>query len=295
VTLPIPLDDLAYFRAQGPDVDDFLQGQLSNDLRLLSASRAQLSSYSNPKGRMLAVFHLMRSGDAVLLEVHRSVAEATLKRLRMFVLRSKLTLEDAGLSALGLIGSEALQAQGLPVPPQPLDCLEHDGLLVLRRLGALPRYSVHGPAARIAALCAERPGGRPEDWKRAELQAGVPSVYPETRELFVPQMANLDVLGGISFDKGCYTGQEIVARLHYLGQLKRRMFLSRVDAAGVRPGTALYDRAGDAQAVGEVVDAVEENGRTLLTAVLQLTHAESSALSLGASDGPLLDRPQPLT
>lgn len=295
MTLPIPLDELACFRAQGPDVDGFLQGQLSNDLRRLSASRAQLSSYSNPKGRMLAVLHLLRWGDAVLLEVHRSVAEATLKRLRMFVLRSKVTLEDAGLSALGLIGGDAPQALDLPVPQQPLDCLEHDGLLVLRRLGALPRYSVHGPAARIAGFCAQQPGGRFEDWKRAELQAGVPTVYPETRELFVPQMANLDVLGGISFDKGCYTGQEIVARLHYLGQLKRRMFLSHVDAREVRPGTAIYDRAGDAQAVGEVVDAVEDAGRMLLTAVLQMSHAGSEQLLLGSTEGPVLDRPQALS
>lgn len=290
----IPLTDLVYIRAQGADVESFLQGQLSNDTRLLNENRAQLSSYSNPKGRMLAVLTLFRHGNDTVLEVHRGVAESTLKRLRMFVMRSKVTLQDctAELPATGLVGASAaaqLEALGLPVPAEPMQSAEKDGVVVIRRLGAEPRWSVHGTVAGLEAL----PATGFEDWHRADLRAGMPTVYAETREMFVPQMANLDVLGGISFNKGCYTGQEIVARLHYLGQLKRRMFLLRapVDA---RPGMPVYDAAGDGQAVGEVVDAVADGDATLLTAVLQLGHAGSAQLVLAKADGPSLGPAQAL-
>ena len=149
--------------------------------------------------------------------------------------------------------------------------------------------SVHGEVAGLATL----PALGFEAWRRADLVAGVPTVYAESREMFVPQMANIDLLGGISFNKGCYTGQEIVARLHYLGQLKRRMFLLRalVDA---RPGMPVYDAAGDGQAVGEVVDAVADGDATLLLAVLQLSHAGSAQLALASIDGPSLGPAQAL-
>lgn len=290
----IPLHELAYIRVQGADAESFLQGQLSSDLRLLTPARAQISSYSNPKGRMLAVPTLFRHGNDIILELHRSVAEPTLRRLRMFVLRSRVTLQDdsTALPATGLIGAEAaglLVALGLPAPEQPMDSAERDGIVVLRRLGATPRWSVHGRLAALDAL----PAAPWDAWRRADLQAGVPTVYAETRELFVPQMANLDALGGISFNKGCYTGQEIVARLHYLGRLKQRMFLLRSEATA-QPGMPIYEAGGDGQSVGEVVDAVADGNGTLLTAVLQLAHAGSEQLALGAVDGPRLGRPEAL-
>jgi len=290
MTLPsaIVLDELAFIRVAGADAVGFLQGQLSSDLRLLTAERGQISSYSTPKGRMLAVLQLFRQGEDILIELHRSVAEATLKRLRMFVLRSKLTLDDvsAARPALAVLGEDAatqLRAWGLPAPEEPLATAESSGLLIVRRLGEAPRYSLHGDPMTLRALAPSLPVAGFSAWKRADLLAGVPTVYPETRELFVPQMANLDLLGGIGLNKGCYTGQEIVARLHYLGQLKRRLFLCRSAVGGVAPGTPVYDGAGDAQAVGEVVDAVDEQGGALVTAVLQLTHAQSAQLRLGTA------------
>ncbi|WP_240433451.1 CAF17-like 4Fe-4S cluster assembly/insertion protein YgfZ [Solimonas sp. K1W22B-7] len=260
----------------------------------MNENRAQLSSYSNPKGRMLAVLALFRHGNDTLLELHRSVAEPTLKRLRMFVLRSKVTLQDctAELPATGLVGESAagwLESLGLPLPQEPMQSASRDGVVVIRRLGAEPRWSVHGPVAGLESL----PAAGFEAWRRADLRAGVPTVYAETREMFVPQMANLDALGGISFNKGCYTGQEIVARLHYLGQLKRRMFLLRA-AVAAKPGEPVYDAAGDGQAVGEVVDAVADGDATLLTAVLQISHAGSEQLALAAIDGPRLGPAQAL-
>jgi hypothetical protein len=275
----VKLHDLGYLRANGPDADGFLQGQLSNDLRLLTPQRAQLSSYNSPKGRMLAVLHLFRHGESVILEVHRSVLEATLKRLRMFVLRSRLKLDDASgeLPALGLIGAgaaERLRRIGLPVPETSLETAHANGLLIMRRAGDVPRYSLHGSATALSELeqTLDARDGAAETWKRLDIQAGLPTIYPQTQDHFVPQMCNLDLLGGVSFDKGCYTGQEIVARLHYLGQVKRRLFRARVGGVAAA-GQEIFDAGSGTQAVGEVVDAVSDGSGNSLLAVLQLGHA----------------------
>lgn len=283
----IPLSDLGFLRIEGADAVSFLQGQLSSDLRRLSAARAQISSYNSPKGRMLAVMHLIADGEAILVELHRSILDATLKRLRMFVLRSKLTIADASpdVRALGLIGERAaaiLASAGLPVPAAALDCARDEprGLIVLRRFGDVPRYSVIGPDAAIDALAASMSATASFDaWRRADIEAGVPAVYPQTVDHFVPQMANLDMLDGIGFDKGCYTGQEIVARLHYLGQLKRRMFVCRIDGAAPAAGDDVVS-GEPAAAAGEIVDAVASDGVTLAGIVLQLSYRESPDLRL---------------
>jgi tRNA-modifying protein YgfZ len=283
--IPIQLNELVYVRVRGVDTDTFLQGQLSNDLRQLLTTRAQLSSYNSAKGRMLAVLHLLRDDDGVTLELHRDVAEAVIRRLRMFVLRARLSIETGtDDAALGLAGADAearLHALRLPAPAAPLDVATDAsrGIRVLRRLGPQPRYSLHGSAQAIDALQAMLDPAQPYAlWRRADIEAGVPVVYAATSDRFVPQMANLDLLGGISFDKGCYTGQEIVARLHYLGQLKRRLFVFRCDGAPPAPGTELRSNGS---AAGEVVDAIDAgNGSSLISAVVQLAQLESGPVQL---------------
>jgi hypothetical protein len=286
------LRQLSLIRANGTDAETFLQGQLSNDVRKLTVSSGQLASYNSPKGRMLAVLHLLKLGEDIGLEVHRSVLEATLKRLRMFVLRSKVVLSDVSSSwpVLGLAGPssvEVLTSLGLPAPTQILATALSGDLVVMRRFGALPRYSVHGPANTIddleRRLTSVLPRGDEIGWKKIDLDAGLPTIYPETSDHFVPQMCNLDLLGGISFDKGCYTGQEIVARLHYLGTLKRRMYQAQVMATAL-PGQPVFDANGDTQAVGEVVDAVHCDGDSQILVVLQMAHAAGD-LRLGALNG----------
>ncbi|HWU69529.1 MAG TPA: hypothetical protein VN046_11650 [Stenotrophobium sp.] len=296
------LPQLGYLRISGADADGFLQGQLCNDIGLLTPRRAQISAYNSPKGRMLAVFHLLRDDGAVLAEVDRGVLEPVLKRLRMFVLRSKVTLEDisAKTGALGLAGAaapELLAQLELPAPAQALDCIrdEASGLIVVRRFGELPRYTLHGNSGAIAEmmtrLAPDAVAANPGDWPRQDILAGVPTVYPQTSDHFVPQMANLDLLGGISFSKGCYTGQEIVARLHYLGQLKRRMVICHCEATGVEPGTAVYD-GGEPQAVGEVVQSAPRGPGSVIAIVLQLSHAGSTQLCLGQPQGTPLGAPE---
>ncbi len=286
---------LAWLRVRGADAERFLQGQLSNDVRRLSDTQAQLSSYNSAKGRMLAVLHLVRIGDAILIELPRAIADVTLARLKMFVLRDPITIERADdLEALALIGEDATAMMPrfkLPAPDAPLHCQrDQGGLTVIRRLGTLPRYTVLGARTTISALRARIPAAmfEPEGllWRRADIEGGIPVVVPETRDHFVAQMANLDLLGGISFDKGCYTGQEVVARLHYLGKLKRRMFIARIDGDAPAPGSAVHAQ-GEAQAVGEIVDAVASGlGASLATVVLQLGAREAS-LSLEGGGAPL--------
>ncbi len=225
-TCVVRLDFLGALRATGADADAFLQGQLSNDLRKLTPELGQLSSYNSPKGRMLAVLHLQRDAHGIRAEVHRSVLEPVLKRLRMFVLRSKLVLDIDAEPVLGLIGDGAvnfLRERGLPAPEAALACASDKGVTVMRRIGDVPRFSIRGTVDWTI-------NGSENDWRRADIEAGIPTIYPETQDRFVPQWCNLDQLGGISFDKGCYTGQEIVARIHYLGEVKRRMRLVELDA-----------------------------------------------------------------
>ena len=298
-----PLPHLGFILAEGVDTDTFLQGQLSNDIRLLTLDRAQLSSYNSPKGRMLAVLHLTRTDHGVLLQIERSVLEATLKRLKMFVLRAKVTLTDVSddISVLGLSGTDAAQSlasAGLAALIGIKDCSRQGTLCVVREYGEIPRFLVRGPAAEITALrnklSAQIPSADADGWRRLDIVAGVPTVFPQTSDHFVPQMANLDQLGGISFTKGCYTGQEIVARLHYLGNLKRRMFYCRTQATGIEPGAAVYEAGGE-QAVGEVVQVASAHDGQLLSVVLQLTHAQSEQLRLGSPNGPALSRPHATT
>jgi len=257
-TIAVQLTQLALVEARGADAAAFLQGQLSNDVRQVTAERAQLSSYNSPKGRMLAVLHVLRDagGDGFWLELPRSLLEATLKRLRMYVLRSKVTLaEAAGLALFGVAGPDApvvISQLGLPAPTAALECARAGGITVMRRLGEVPRYGLVVPAAEADALWhrLSQLAVAADDvaWRRTDIEAGVPTVFPETQDRFVAQMCNLEQLGGISFDKGCYTGQEVIARVHYRGAVKRHMTRVQLEGPAPPPGSRLES--------GEVVDAV---------------------------------------
>ena len=297
-TVISPLAHLGAIRASGAEAEIFLQNQLSNDVRELGTSRAQLSSYNSAKGRVLDLFLLRRDGDAILLETRRDTLPATLKRLRKFVLRSKEVLEDLaeGYGAFGVAGPQAaefLAGIGLPVPAQDWEWLTADGVTVLRRPGATTRYSVHAAADSLGGLWTRlatqaRPVGSAA-WRLLDILAGLPAIEPQTADHFVAQMLNLDRLGAISFTKGCYPGQEIVARMHYLGNLKRRMFLCRVGAAEVAAATPIHAADGDAQAIGEVVQSAPlPEGGTALLAVLQLSHGTDTQIRLGTADAAVL-------
>lgn len=293
-----PLADRGTIRVRGAEADAFLQGQLSNDIRELTPTRGQLSGYSNPKGRVLAIFASIRAGDQIWMETSRSLLAGTLKRLKMFVMRSKVILDDAGseVISIGIAGPNAdrvLEAAGLLVPSVLCLCAEVEGIVIMRRRGPQNRYTLHGPAERLAALWPKlaanaRPVGT-EAWRLTDILAGFPALHPETAEQHVAQMINLDKLEGVSFSKGCYPGQEIVARLHYLGNLKRRMFVARSEADTVSRGAPIVAGGGEGQPVGDVLDHAlhPEGGRALLV-VLQTAQADSADLRIGTVDGPAL-------
>lgn len=293
----VDLSHLSILRARGDDTQSFLQGQTSNDIRLVSDTRSQLSAYCNPKGRMLAIFRIFKFGGDYYLQLPAALAETTLKRLRMFVLRAKVKLDlaDTDLLRIGLSGPNAEQTltQVLgAAPTAPDDCLAVQGIAVLRLSGPHARFELIGPPDRIVALWPNLakhalPTG-PAVWSWLDIQAGIPNVLPGTTEEFVPQMANLELVGGVSFTKGCYPGQEIVARMHYLGRLKQRMFRAHVDSAEPpRPGTPIFAPDLPGQSTGSVVDAqASPRGGYDLLGVVHLSSQETGALHLAEPDGP---------
>ena len=301
----IDLSQLGLIAVAGPEAQTFLQGQLSNDLRELSETHTQLSSHCSAKGRMLANFRVLRFEESLFLLLPRVQKDSLLKRLRMFLLRAKATIDDASdaLVCIGLIGACAetslTQAFGR-LPSEPNAMLRKDATALIRiaDANANPRYLLIGPAeaARGAWEAARADGAEPSNpdlWALHDIRAGIPTVLPETSDSFVPQMANMQLIDGVSFHKGCYTGQEVVARMQYLGKLKRRMYIAQAeldaDAEPPAPGTLLSSpNSTSEQASGRVVDArATGNGHWEMLVVAEISAAESGELRLGDA-GPVL-------
>jgi len=241
----VALDNLGVLRVRGADRVSFLQGQLSNDVTLLSAARALLAGYHNPQGRVIALLRLVEDvPDEVLAILPRELIATVTARLAKFILRAKvqLTDESAHWGITGLIAPEAPAGAQAPLDgalPQSSDSVVRFGDSIVVQFGAHPaRYLVLSP--ELGALPPELSRCRPAVpllWRRLMVAAGEPEVYAATSEEFVAQMLNLDVVGAIAFDKGCYTGQEVIARAHYRGRVKRRLQRFRTDAAvQLKPG-----------------------------------------------------------
>ncbi len=294
------LTPLSVLAVTGADAATFLQGQLSSDAAGLAPGAATRTSFNSPKGRMLANFLLWREGPAFRLLVPGDIAEPLRKRLSMYVLRSKVALEDASAasSRIGLGGPRAAEALGnaLGALPGAFGVTVRDDATVIGLPG--PRYVVLAAPERTADILDRLgPSAVPAPftvWEWLTVRAGVPVVTLATQDQIVPQAANWDVLGGLDFRKGCYTGQEIIARMQYLGRLKERLFAFHVDEAPPAAGARLYGSAFGDQACGLVVNAAPApDGGSDLLAVVQLTAVEAGALRLGAPNGPAL-APLPL-
>ncbi len=294
-TILVDLAHVGLIRVSGADARAFLQGQLSTDLDRLTPQQAQYSSWNNAKGRVVTLLHVfLRDGD-IYLALPRALLPAVLKRLSMYVLRSKVVLTDASdsLACLGLAGvrADALMATAnLPAPVGVREVAVLGAVQVLRLHGDAPRYALMGPPEEIKGLRQklEAAGAAPasaETWALRRILAGEPAVFPETTEYFVAQMLDLDKLGGIDFKKGCYTGQEVIARAHYRGAVKRH--LARAESrstAPLAPGSDIHTPGHDSP-VAEVVDArQDEDGVWQMLLVVQddyrdapLVHGASGA------------------
>lgn len=289
-------------KVTGDDAAAFLQAQLVNDVQQLTPGRTQLSGWCNPKGRLLAVLRLFRDEAHWLLRLPTELAEPTLQRLRLFVLRSRVTIEPLGDQWLGLGlwgagATETLRAAGLPAPATPEEVAWHQGVAVLHVPGDPRRFELWGPTGPVeAAAAALRQAGAgeaaPQDWELEEIRAGLPEIYAATREQFVPQTVNMDLVGALSFTKGCYPGQEIVARTKYLGRLKRRMFrLHAPQGRAAEPGLPVFRPArSPTDPAGTVVRAAPAGAGIELLASLRIEDAEAGGLTLGTPDGPALER-----
>jgi folate-binding protein YgfZ len=294
-TIVADLSQLGVIAFRGEETATFLQGQLTNDVRTLHADSAQWNAYCNPKGRLLGNFLMWRQGEDYCLQLSGDIQPGVQKRLGMFIMRAKVQGRDATDETVRLVvaGTQALAAVTAAmgaVPELAMQAIACEAGQVVR-VGADKFVLSVNPERAAAVWQALResatPVGAPVwDWLR--LNAGVPMIVAATQELFVPQMVNLEVIGGVSFQKGCYPGQEIVARSQYLGKLKRRMFLAHVDAEAA-PGDSLYSADMEGQATGTVVNAAPApNGGFDVLAVAQVESANTHTLHLKAADGAAL-------
>jgi folate-binding protein YgfZ len=288
------LSPLAVLRVAGTDAESFLQGQLTNDVTALAVDQTQYSAWCSAKGRLLANFLVVRNNENTFdLHLPHSLIGSIVKRLGMFLLRAKVSIVDASAESvrIGVAGptaADSLRSIASTVPSP------HSGVRVAGgTLIALPgaRFVVRLDPGAAAELWEKlqhtaRPAGFPV-WQWSTIRAGVPVVTPATSDQFIPQVLNWDALGGISFQKGCYAGQEIVARTQYLGRLKERMFLAHVDAPLPPSGARLFSAAFGEQPCGTVVNAAPapKGGADLLMA-LQIAARDRGDVRFGSLDGP---------
>ncbi len=303
------LCDLGQFgtlRVSGEEAQSFLQNLLSNDIREVSSTRAQLSSFNTAKGRMLATMLIWRAGEDYMLQLPRALCEPIRKKLTMYVLRARVKISDASdeIVTLGLSGVKAreiLTAHFGEPPQQPFGVIgTAPGSAI--RFGDT-RFQVNIPVASAAALWTAfsancQPAGS-VCWDWLNIRSGIPVILPQTQEQFVAQMVNLELVGGVNFKKGCYPGQEIVARMQYLGKLKRRMYLAHLDSSdNPQPGDELFSADMEGQASGMIVNAAPApDGGFDVLATVQISSRETQAVHWKSLQGePLefLSLPYPL-
>jgi folate-binding protein YgfZ len=280
------LDHLGVLAVTGADAENFLHNQLTNEVLGLPPGSMRLAGYCSAKGRLLATLLVWKSEDGVLLVMPRELLPGVQKRLQMFVLRSKVTLRDVSEDWV-LIGMAQQDLQGAPSPgpsegsyaPWPSAMGLHRALWI-------------GPVAQALRVwetqTAQLPAASASRWRWLDIRAGLPMIVEATREQFVPQMVNFDLVDGVNFRKGCYPGQEVVARSQYLGKLKRRMLLASCTADTAAAGMEIFSDADPAQPCGMVVNAERgpENTWDLLVEIK--LDAATTPVHLGSANADLL-------
>ena len=298
-TVPLfcDLSPLGVIGFSGADAQSFLHNQLTCDVAALAPDKSTYGSYCTPKGRMLATFLLWRSGEDFFMQLPSPLREPVQKQLTKFILRSKVKAADASNDwvKLGIVGQDAAAVVERCVgqaPRAPHVVVHADGTAVI----GIPvdRFEVvaakHKAPVLMECLAGEAQLAEPEYWDWLDIRAGIPVITPATQEEFVPQMANLDLIGGVSLTKGCYPGQEIVARMHYRGTLKQRMYLANIgDRARPQPGDKLYSPATGEQSCGMIVNAARSpDGVYDALAVMQIATAERGEVRWKSPGGPAL-------
>ena len=291
----VRLADWGVIRAKGEDAGAFLNGQLTQEALKLDVGQARLAGYCSAKGRLLASFVMWRSApDEILLACSADLLAPTLKRLAMFVLRAKCKLSDAsgeialwGVALPGLLHDDA--AHPIPATAYATNAVAGGTAIRLADAAGATRLLWAAPADATPPWATT---SSPDVWNWLEVQSGVPRIVASTVEAFVPQMINLELVGGVNFQKGCYPGQEIVARSQYRGTLKRRMVLAEGASAGVA-GAEVFAAADPGQPAGQIVLSASlphPEGGARHAALIEVKRALTDAgeLHLGAVDGPVV-------
>ena len=263
----------------GADAAQFLQGQTTCNVHDITPTKALFAAQCNPKGRVITTFLLLKQDEGFLLVLPQALLDSVKKRLQMYVLRSKVTLTDSSdqFCLLGLSSSEP--------PLQPFACHTQNGKVSVGISGQQNRQIIIANPEQAIALWQDHTVNRgfkaaaTATWQYLDIAAGIPWLDGETTEAYIPQMLNIDKLGGISFNKGCYTGQEIVARTHYLGKAKRGLFIAKCDSATIpAPNSAVL--ADNGQAIGNVLAAQLGQNGCLLQIVLGFPETGMPKLTL---------------
>lgn len=300
------LDDLGLISVSGADAINFIHGQLSNDIERLKQSEARLAGYSTPKGRLLATLLVWKTPDRILMQLPREILTALQKRLQMYVLRAKVSLEDVSnqyvmLGLGGRLASEALAFWFASLPAEPYAKVDAKAGTLIRVADAFgaPRYqwiaSAETANSAWPRLIATLHALDDSAWRLGDIDAGVPQITAATQDQFVAQMVNLEVVGGVSFKKGCYPGQEIIARSQYLGKTTRRMLPALIElpadggATTAFAGSDVFSKSDPGQPCGMIVSAERcDAGRITCLVSLKLDMIEKGSIHLGSADGPAL-------
>ena len=298
-TVIADLSHLGVIRVEGADAMSFLQGQTTNDMSKLDNEHAHLNGYCSPKGRLLASFYIVARDNCYYILLERALLPATLKRLRMFIMMSKVSMEDISdaMVLTGLSGPESaavLKPVTANLSSSDYGVTQTEAYTILC-LPRSQRYIILSDVTKALelwqTLATKTIKVGHQTWKLTDIRAAIPTIYEETIEAFVPQMVNMQAIQGVSFKKGCYTGQEVVARMQYLGKLKRRMYRAHVQTEqAVVPGMPIYaEGSSSGQGAGKVVDAQPSpQGGYELLAVIEIASAEQGGLCLESENGPLL-------
>lgn len=278
-----PIAHLGVLTVAGVDAAKFLQGQITCNVNDITETKSSLGAICNPKGRAITTFLLVKNPDAFLMILPQELLASVKKRLQMYVLRSKVTLTDSS-GELCLIGLWDGSSQSDETSEHRFITSRQENIIV----NLQDRRLIIAEADNAQTLWAERLklGFQPDNsaqWRYLDIISGIPWLTAATSEEFIPQMLNLDKLGGISFTKGCYTGQEIVARTHYLGKAKREMFLAEcATVASPEPNSIIIDGSstGAEQSIGRVLYAQNRQNSCKMLVVLQVSDTNTYNLML---------------
>jgi len=286
-----PVANLAVLTVSGKDAAKLLQGQVTCDVNELTDTKSSLGALCNPKGRAITTFLLIKTSDTFLVILPKELLETVKKRLQMYILRSAVTVTDSS-DEICLMGLSATSMQA-----EPLFNTTRQDTITVNFPATQYRYLVIADTDKAIALWSDRVDNQhfkptnSDQWRYLDIISGVPWLTTETSEEFIPQMLNLDQLDGISYNKGCYTGQEIVARTHYLGKTKRALFLAECESTAIpAPNSAIIDNSSNTeQTIGKVLLAQHapiaiESAVTAVKMLIVLQVSDSDTYNLSLND-----------